>query len=637
MDKKQKKNTGVVEISSRNKATVYCEQNDTQYHLPFDNLNGALDKDQVSFFLIKRKNRIKADVVAIMKRHKKKFVGTIQTYKKDAFFLPDDKNARMDFYIAKKDLHGAKNSDKVVVLLKDTKKKSKNPHAEVIKIIGKKGMHHTEIHSILEYYELPYEFSDKVLKEAEFLDFDITQQEIKKRKDFRNILTFTIDPQDAKDFDDAISFEVLGEGIYNVGIHIADVSHYVQKNSLLDREAYKRATSIYLVDRVVPMLPEILSNEVCSLKPHEEKLTFSAVFKIDKNGQVMDQWFGKTIIYSDKRLTYEQAQEIIENKNKVGYDKKITQAVLKLNDLAQKMRGERMSKGAISFDGTQVHFQLDAQNNPLNVYLKTSKDAHKLIEEFMLLANKKVAEFIGKKIKKTLIYRIHDIPDQEKLVALKDFVRKFGYKFHTEPKENISKNINDLLEQVKESPESNIIATLVISCMSKALYSTENIGHYGLSFDYYTHFTSPIRRYCDLIVHRLLDSYLKKSYKTSENYQAKSKHISEMEILAVKAERDSNKYMQIKYMQNQHGKIFEAMITGITHWGIYAEIVKNKCEGMVLLRDIKEDYYTFDPSDNTIVGQRTKKQYQLGDKIFVKLKKADLEKKHLDFYCSFFK
>lgn len=625
------KNNNTATLKIHRKKAILQTSSEEAIPIKIENLHGALHEDFVTFSFIKKNNKSYPKVIKILKRHKKTFVGTIESYKENAFFLADDRKVHTNFFISKKDLKGAKDSDKVLVALKkETAQKNKNPQAKVLKIIGKKGTHQTEIHSILENYELPYSFSPKILKATQNLNAKITTSEIKKRKDFRNIVTFTIDPEDAKDFDDALSFEVLENGNYSIGVHIADVSHYVKENSILDKEAYERATSIYLVDRVVPMLPEMLSNDICSLKPCEEKLTFSAVFEINEKAQILKTWLGKTIIYSDKRLTYEQAQNIIENNS--NFPENIQKAVLKLNELAQKIRKQRMQKGAISFDKTEIKFKLDAENNPLEIHTKTSKNAHKLIEEFMLLANKKVAAWIGKKIKKTLIYRIHDFPDSEKLQELKNFVRKFKYRFSIDSQKNIAKNINQLLEDSKNTPEANIIQTLTIRCMSKAIYSTQNIGHYGLAFDFYTHFTSPIRRYCDLVVHRLLEHYLKKSYKISKDYAKKSKHISDREVLAIKAERDSQKYMQIKYMQHQENKIFEGMISGLTDWGMYVEIVKNKCEGMILLKDIKNDHYIFDKPNNIIKGRSTKKKYQLGDMIFIKLKKADLEKKHLDFY-----
>jgi ribonuclease R/exosome complex exonuclease DIS3/RRP44 len=465
----------------------------------------------------------------------------------------------------------------------------------------------------------------------------------------RNTLTFTIDPKDAKDFDDALSFKVLENGNYEIGIHIADVSHYLKENSILDEEAYSRATSVYLVDRVVPMLPEILSNGVCSLRPNEEKLTFSAVFEMNDNAQIINQWFGRTVTYSDKRFAYEEAQAIIQSRSttipsnvsitgeEYVVDSAIVEATLKLDELAKKLRDKRLKSGAITFDRVEVKFHLNQHAEPTGVYFKESKDANKLIEEFMLLANRKVAEFIGRTkngtpTKDTFIYRIHDEPDPEKLGSLQKIISQFGYKIDTQTKEKTSDSLNKLLNDIKGKGESNMIETLTIRSMSKAIYTTDNIGHYGLAFDYYSHFTSPIRRYPDVMTHRLLQHYLNggKSPKAAV-YEEKCQHSTEREILASKAERDSIKYMQVKYMQDHMDQEFKGVISGVTEWGIYVEIIENKCEGMVRIRDIKDDYYIYDEKQYALVGQATQHLLQLGDEVSVKVKNTDLERKHLDF------
>ena len=498
-------------------------------------------------------------------------------------------------------------------------------------------------------------FQSEVEQEADNLSIEITKEEIGKRRDMRKDLTFTIDPKDAKDFDDALSFTKLENGNFEIGIHIADVSHYLTPKTILDDEAFERATSVYLVDRVVPMLPEKLSNGVCSLRPHEEKLTFSAVFEINPKAQIVNEWFGRTVTYSDQRFAYEEAQSIIDNcilssvvkpytmpsevsilDKEYEVTPEIVEATLKLDELAKILRKKRMQQGAISFDRVEVKFNLDEAANPIGVFFKTSQDANKLIEEFMLLANRKVAEFIGfskgKATNKTFIYRVHDEPDIEKLAALQNIISKFGYKINTETKESTSESLNQLLSDVSGKAESNMIETLTIRTMSKAVYTTQNIGHYGLAFNYYSHFTSPIRRYPDVMTHRLLQHYLDggdtpKAIKYEEN----CKHSSKREELASKAERASIKYMQIKYMQDHNDEVFEGVITGVTEWGIYVEISSNKCEGMVRIRDIKSDFYSFDEQQFAIVGQATKQIYQLGDDVKVQVKNADLERKHLDF------
>ena len=567
---------------------------------------------------------------------------------KFAFVVPDSNKMPVDVFVPLSKTLKAEDGDKVLVTLEEWPDKADCPNGTIIKILGKPGEHNTEIHSILAEYGLPNEFPTEVENFANNINTSITEDEILKRRDMRSTLTFTIDPKDAKDFDDALSFKELPNGNYEIGIHIADVSHYLQEGTILDDEAYDRATSVYLVDRVVPMLPEVLSNNACSLRPNEEKYTFSAVFEINNKAVVENQWFGRTVTYSDARFAYEEAQHIIETEScNIPKDISITDkpyktttlikdSIIKLNELAKIMRKKRMRDGAISFDKVEVKFNLDETSNPVGVFFKTSKDANKLIEEFMLLANKKVAEFIGKQTpQKTFIYRTHDEPNDVKLQGLQRIVSQFGHQLNFKNRATTINSLNTLLKNVKGTKEQNLVDTLTIRCMSKAEYSTKNIGHYGLAFDYYSHFTSPIRRYPDVMVHRLLQHYLEGNKTANEGvFEEKCKHSSNMESLATKAERDSIKYMQVKYMQDHKEDTFLGVISGVTEWGMYVEIIENKCEGMIRIRDIKGDFYKFDPEEYALIGDRTKTKYQLGDQVEVRVKQADLLKKHLDFVLS---
>jgi len=643
---------GTIDATTNGNGYFICDELEHDIYIPARNLNKALDKDTVKIYLYNRRNSKKeeGDVVEIIKRFKTEFVGVLQLNRNFGFVVPDDSKMYADIFIPQNKLKGAEDGVKVLVEMTDWPDKSKNPFGKIKEILGMPGDHDTEIHSILLEYGLPYKFPENVEDEAGKIPLEITESEIAKRRDMRKDLTFTIDPKDAKDFDDALSFKVLENGNYEIGIHIADVSHYVQEKTILEDEAYNRATSVYLVDRVVPMLPEVLSNGVCSLRPNEEKLTFSAVFEMNEKAQIINEWFGRTITYSDKRFAYEEAQEIIETKGniisseisitgkKYTVEPEIVTATLKLNELGKKLRKKRLQQGAITFDRVEVKFNLDENAEPLGVYFKESKDANKLIEEFMLLANRKVAEFIGKSkgvvTKNTFIYRVHDEPNLDKLEGLQTIVSKFGYKnkIDTSTKKTTSTSLNKLLSDVHGKGEANMIETLAIRSMSKAEYTTQNIGHYGLAFDYYSHFTSPIRRYPDVMTHRLLQHYLDggKSPK-AKIYEEKCKHSSEMEYLASKAERDSIKYMQVKYMDNHKDQEFEGVISGVTEWGIYVEIIENKCEGMCRIREIKDDYYIYDEKQYALVGQSTKNMYQLGDHVLIKVKHTDLERKHLDF------
>jgi ribonuclease R len=655
----KKYSVGTLDVTSTGNGYFITDDYEDDIFIPNINLGKGLHNDTVKAYVYKRRSgkKYEADVVEIIERAKTDFVGVLQKNqnKNFGFVIPDNNKMYADIFVSESKMNGAVDGDKVQAKLIDWPKNSKNPFGKITTVLGKPGDHNTEMHSILLEYDLPYEFEPEVEKEAENLSIEITKEEISKRRDMRKDLTFTIDPKDAKDFDDALSFTKLENGNYEIGIHIADVSHYLEPKTILDDEAYKRATSVYLVDRVVPMLPEMLSNGVCSLRPNEEKLTFSAVFEINEKAQILSEWFGRTVTYSDQRFAYEEAQSIIENceisddtkayqmpldisiiEKEYEVSKEVVEATLKLDELAKIMRNKRMKQGAISFDRVEVKFNLDEEANPVGVFFKTSKDANKLIEEFMLLANRKVAEFIGfskgKASNKTFIYRVHDEPNDEKLASLQNIISKFGYKINTDTKESTSESLNQLLSDVNGKAESNMIETLTIRTMSKAVYTTQNIGHYGLAFDYYSHFTSPIRRYPDVMTHRLLQHYLDGGDTPKAlPYEEKCKHSSHREELASKAERSSIKYMQVKYMQDHKDEVFDGVITGVTEWGIYVEISANKCEGMVRIRDIKSDYYIFDEKQYAIVGQSTKNIYQLGDTVKIKVKKTDLERKHLDF------
>ena len=642
--------TGILDLAAKGNGYIISDDFEDDIFIASNNINKALNGDEVEFYAYKRKHRGKqeGEITNIIKRAKTEYVGTIQIHEKKnfAFVVPDSNKMYTDIFVPINKINKAEDGDKVLVSLEEWPEKADSPNGKVIKVLGKPGEHGTEINAIMAEYGLPLEFPHEVEAYANDLDISIKPEEIAKRRDMRKDLTFTIDPKDAKDFDDALSFKVLESGLYEIGIHIADVSHYVQPGTVLDDEAYERATSIYLVDRVVPMLPERLSNGACSLRPHEEKYTFSAVFQMNDKCEIKNEWFGRTVTYSDARFAYEEAQAVIESKtNEIPEevsltgkpyktDQSIADAILKMDELAKKMRSQRMREGAISFDKVEVKFDLDKDANPVGVFFKTSKDANKLIEEFMLLANRKVSEFVGKqKPQKTFVYRVHDEPDESKLAQLQTVVGRFGHKLNFKDKGSIASSLNKLLSDVVGKKEQNLVDTLTIRTMSKAEYTTHNIGHYGLAFDYYSHFTSPIRRYPDVMAHRLLQQYLDGEKSANEEiYEERCKHSSNMEYLATKAERDSIKYMQIRFMQDHQDEEFLGVISGVTDWGIYVEIISNKCEGMVSVRDMKDDHYKFDQDQYAMIGNKLGTMYQLGDEVIVKVKNADLTKKHLDFY-----
>ncbi len=639
--------TGTVDITGRGNAYIIVEGMDDDVFVPFNKLKKAFHRDVVEVYIFPRRKgkKLEGEITKIISRDKTSFVGIVDMQKDFAFVRPTDYRMYTDIFVAKNKFSNAEDGDKVIVEINEWPDNADSPFGTITQVLGKPGEHNTEIHSILAQYGLPYEFPVEVDMFANTLDTSIKEEEIAKRRDLRDTLTFTIDPKDAKDFDDALSFKLLDNGNYEIGIHIADVSHYLIPDTILDDEAYERATSVYLVDRVVPMLPEVLSNNACSLRPNEEKYTFSAIFEMDGKAVIKNEWFGRTVINSDQRFAYEESQHIIETgKGSIPMEISIREGAYIVNDevvdatltmdrLAKIMRDKRMQQGAISFDKIEVRFNLNEKMEPEGVYFKESKDANKLIEEFMLLANRRVAQFIGKqKPVKTFVYRVHDEPDEDKLMALNGIISRFGHKLDFKDKKSISNSLNQLLEDVKGKKEQNLVDTLAIRSMSKAIYTVDNIGHYGLAFDYYTHFTSPIRRYPDVMVHRLLQHYLDGGETPkAEPYEIKCKHSSDMESLAANAERDSIKYMQIKFMEDHQDQEFVGVISGVTEWGLYVEIIENKCEGMVRIRDIKDDYYTFDEKEYAIIGEKSKKTYQLGDEVVVMVKSTDLIKRHLDF------
>ena len=593
-------------------------------------MNG--DKVKVQLFAKRKGREPEAEVLEILERAKNTFVGILEVSNSYAFLIVDSKMLANDIFIPKDKLKGGISGQKAIVRVLEWPERAKNPIGEVIDVLGKPGDNDTEMHAILAEFGLPYKYPESVEKAANKIRTDIPESEIKNREDFRKVTTFTVDPKDAKDFDDALSIREIKKGLWEVGVHIADVTHYVQSGDIIDREAEKRATSIYLVDRTIPMLPEKLCNQLCSLRPNEDKLAFSAIFDITENAEVKNYRIMRTVIHSDRRFTYEEAQNVLETGEGDYKDE-----LLIMDKLAKKLRAKRFASGAINFDRYEVKFELDENGKPLRVFFKESKDSNKMIEEFMLLANRTVAEAIGKvpkgKKAKSFVYRIHDLPDPEKMANFSEFIHKFGYKLKTTgTKSDISKGINRLLDDVQGKKEQNMIETVAVRAMAKAQYSTHNIGHYGLAFEHYTHFTSPIRRFPDMMVHRLLERYLTGGRSAPEaKLEEQCKHSSAMENIAATAERASIKYKQVEFMSDKLGMEFDGIISGVTEWGLYVELNENKCEGMVPLRDLDDDYYEFDEKNYCLIGRRNKQQYRLGDAITIKVARANLERKQLDF------
>lgn len=623
--------TGVVDHVNSRFAYIICENLEDDVYIKTDDLSDAWDGDTVKIHLFRHRKgrRPEGKVTEIISRNKTSFVGKIEFSENFAFVIPDNRKIHEDIYVNKPNINKAEDNDKVLVEIIAWPKKGKSAEGKVVQSLGPAGENEAEIHSIMAEFGLPFSFPEAILKAAEDIPEEVSKEEISKRRDFRDVTTFTIDPLDAKDFDDALSVRKLDSGLWEIGVHIADVTHYLKEGSPLDKEALKRGTSVYLVDRTIPMLPEKLSNFLCSLRPREDKLTFSAVFEMDEEGKVHERWFGRTIIHSDRRFTYEDAQAVLE----AGIGDHAQELEL-LNKIHHILRKKRFESGAVNFETTEVRFKLDENGKPLGIVPKIRQDAHKLIEEFMLLANREVATYVYKmvpgKIKNTFVYRTHDFPDPEKIGTFAQFAKRFGHSLEVE-KQSISKSLNQLLSDIEGKPEENVLQSIAIRSMAKAKYTTDEEGHFGLAFNHYSHFTSPIRRYPDVMVHRLLEHYLKKGKSADrEAYEQKCEQSSEREKVAADAERASIKYKQVEFMSTMLEKEFDGLISGVTEWGIYVEIIETKCEGMVRLADLKDDFYQFDEENYRIVGFNNKKMFTLGDKVKVRVTATNIDRRTID-------